>query len=78
MTSQWKAGKTTLLSMLLTRRAGGGELAGLAVTPGKTVVVTEEPEAIWADRARLYPFGGQVCFVPRPFLGVPRAPNGKP
>jgi hypothetical protein len=71
LTSQWKAGKTTLLSMLLARRVAGGELAGLAVAPGKTVVVTEESEAIWADRARLYPFGGQVCFVPRPFLGVP-------
>jgi hypothetical protein len=71
LTSQWKAGKTTLLSMLLARRAGGGALAGLAVAAGKTVVVTEESEAIWADRARIYSFGGQVCFVPRPFLGVP-------
>jgi hypothetical protein len=33
LTSQWKAGKTTLLSMVLTRRATGGKIAGLAVTP---------------------------------------------
>jgi hypothetical protein len=39
LTSQWKAGKTTLLSMLLSRRKEGGTLAGLQVRPGKTVVV---------------------------------------
>ena len=35
-------GKTTLLSILLSRRARGGQLAGLAVNPGKTIIVSEE------------------------------------
>jgi hypothetical protein len=73
LTSQWKAGKTTLLSLLLSRRKHGGQLAGLAVKPGKSVVVSEEPLLLWADRARRLDFGGQVCFVCRPFRTVPNA-----
>src|SRR5262249_44299884 len=46
LTSQWKAGKTTLLSLLLSRRKQGGQLAGLPVKPGKTVVVSEEPASL--------------------------------
>jgi hypothetical protein len=72
LTSQWKAGKTTLLSLLLSRRKEGGTLAGLAVRPGKSVVVSEEPEALWRQRAEQYGFGGQVCFFLRPFLTIPR------
>ncbi len=71
LTSQWKAGKTTLLSVLLGLRAGGGELAGLKVRPGKTLVVTEEPLSLWAERARKHGFGGQVCFIPQPFRSIP-------
>jgi hypothetical protein len=71
LTSLWKAGKTTLLAMLLGRRKQGGELAGLAVQPGKTVIVTEEQPALWAERARRHDFGGQVLFFPRPFQGIP-------
>ncbi len=71
LTSQWKAGKTTLLSLLLSRRKEGGPLAGLAVKPGKSVVVSEEPLALWADRARLHDFGGQVCFICQPFRTIP-------
>jgi hypothetical protein len=72
LVSQWKAGKTTLLTMLLARRAHGGSLAGLAVAPGKTVVVTEESPAIWARRIHRYALGGSVCLLHRPFSGVPR------
>jgi hypothetical protein len=72
LTGMWKSGKTTLLSLLLAQRKQGGTLAGLAVKPGKTVVVTEEGSTHWAERLRQYDFGGQVCFFPRPFLGVPR------
>jgi hypothetical protein len=72
LTSLWKAGKTTLLALLLSRRKHGGQLAGLAVRPGKTVVVSEEDPSLWADRARRYDFGGNVCFIPRPFLHIPR------
>jgi hypothetical protein len=71
LTSQWKAGKTTLLSLLLSRRKQGGQLAGLAVKPGKSVVVSEEPLALWADRARRLDLGGQVCFISQPFRTLP-------
>jgi hypothetical protein len=71
LTSAWKSGKTTLLSLLLSRRKSGGVLAGLAVKPGKTVVITEEPRRLWAERARRYDFGGQVCFFPQPFRSIP-------
>jgi hypothetical protein len=71
LTSQWKAGKTTLLSLLLSRRKEGGPLAGLAVRPGKSVVVSEEPLSLWADRARQFDFGGQVCFISQPFRTIP-------
>jgi AAA domain len=72
LTSQWKSGKTTLLSLLLSRRKSGGVLAGLPVLPGKSVVVSEESNSLWAERSRLYDFGGQVCFFPQPFLTIPR------
>lgn len=71
LTSMWKAGKTTLLALLLSRRKNGGALAGLDVKPGKTLVVTEETPELWAERARALDFGGQAYFIPRPFRGIP-------
>src|ERR1051325_6318306 len=35
LTSQWKSGKTTLVSVLLDRMKAGGQLAGLPVAAGK-------------------------------------------
>ena len=70
-TSHGKLGKTTLLSMLLSRRKQGGTLAGLAVKPGRTVVISEESRELWEERARQFDFGGKVCFVFRPFLTIP-------
>src|SRR5947209_11175184 len=61
LTSQWKAGKTTLLSVLLSQLRKGGDVAGLAVTPGKAVVISEEPNGAWARRHRKLGFG-DVCF----------------
>ena len=71
LTGLWKTGKTTLLSVLLSRRKDGGTLAGLALKPGKTVVFSEESSAHWAQRRARYDFGGNVCFFPQPFLVVP-------
>jgi hypothetical protein len=70
-TSHGKLGKTTLLSMLLSRRKQGGTLAGLAVKPGRTVVISEESKEVWEERARQFDFGGKVCFIFRPFLTIP-------
>jgi len=64
-------GKTTLLSVLLSRRVAGGQLANLAVAAGKTVVISEEPDVIWNQRVRQYDFGGNIYLFPSPFLGVP-------
>ena len=73
LTSQWKSGKTTLLSVLLARRKSGDPLLGLGVTPGKTVVISEESPAHWQARRQLLDFGDGVCFFCRPFAGRPRA-----
>ncbi len=64
LTSQWKSGKTTLLSVLLSRRAHGS-LAGRPLRPGRTAVVCEEPAQHWAQRRRTLDFGDGVAFFCR-------------
>jgi hypothetical protein len=71
LTAPWKAGKTTLLSVLLGLRVTGGELGGLAVKPGHTLVITEEPMTLWEARSAKHRFGASVCFLPRPFRTIP-------
>jgi len=71
LTSPWKAGKTTLTAALLARLAGGGLLAGQPVAPGNAVVVSEESQQQWAERARRFDFGSHVCFLCRPFRARP-------
>jgi hypothetical protein len=70
-TSRWKAGKTTLLAVLLARRVTGGQLAGRGVAPGRTALVSEESRALWELRRRRLDFGNHTCFQFRPFLGKP-------
>lgn len=72
LTSPGKAGKTTLVSVLLNRLAAGGELAGLPVCAGKAVVVTEEDVVQWRLRKQQFGFGPHVCWICRPFRGRPR------
>ncbi len=48
-----------------------GTLAGMAVKPGKSIVISEENSDMWAGRLRSQDFGGKVCFFPQPFLTVP-------
>src|SRR5438045_9789659 len=71
LTSQWKAGKTTLLALLLDRMKSGGTLAGLRVRPGKALVVSEESPSMWLERSRRFDFAGNVCWLCRPFIGKP-------
>jgi hypothetical protein len=73
LTSRWKAGKTTLLSVLLARMGSGGALAGLPVAAGRAVVVSEESPALWAERGRRLGFGPHLSFLCRPFRGKPSA-----
>jgi hypothetical protein len=71
LTGLWKAGKTTLLSLLLHRRAHGGTLAGLPVKQGRTAIISEEHPSLWAERARRLNYNGTVFVFPQPFLGAP-------
>jgi hypothetical protein len=70
-TSRWKAGKTTLLSVLLSRRVSGGDLAGRAVAPGRTALVSEESRELWELRRERLDFGNHTWFLCRPFSGLP-------
>jgi hypothetical protein len=70
-TAMWKSGKTTLLSLLLSRRKQGGLLAGQTVFPGKSAIISEEDIDLWRPRAAQLDFGGQVCFHCQPFDGRP-------
>lgn len=72
LTSQWKLGKSTLLAALLARMKTGGELAGMAVRPGKAIVISEESPAKWYERGQQLSFGDHLCWFCRPFLGSPR------
>jgi AAA domain len=71
LVGQWKAGKTTLLSVLLARLGTGGPLAGLAVRPARAVVISEEADDLWADRIERLGIGDQLQLVSRPFRGRP-------
>jgi hypothetical protein len=70
LTSQWKSGKTTLVSVLLSKLKDGGTFAGQALRPGRAVVVSEEPVARWLRRKSQLGFG-PVRFFCRPFRGRP-------
>jgi hypothetical protein len=71
LTSQWKTGKTTLLTGLLRHLAAGGAFLGRAVRPGKAFLVSEESLAQWAERTRRAPIGPHVKLASRPFRGKP-------
>ena len=72
LTSQWKAGKTTLASVLLARMKAGGELAGLPVAIGRAVVISEEAPEHWHRRARTLDLADHIGWYCRPFRDRPR------
>jgi hypothetical protein len=67
LTSQWKTGKTTLVSVLLSRMACGGQLAGLRVARSSAVIVSEERLENWGMRHQRLQFGDKLVFLCRPF-----------
>jgi len=71
LTSLWKSGKSTLLSVLLSRLKTGGELGGLLVRAGRAVVVSEEPPDLWWDRGLNLTLDGHVQWFCKPFRGKP-------
>lgn len=70
-TSPEKIGKTTLLSVLLSKTGHGGDLAGSAVQSGRVLVVSEEDERIWAHRMEKMNLGSHIGWIIRPFVGPP-------
>jgi hypothetical protein len=71
-TSQWKAGKTTLLTGLLQQLAAGGTFLDRPVVPAKVLVVSEESRTTWAERVKRMPLGPHCRLLARPF---PRRPS---
>jgi hypothetical protein len=73
LTSQWKSGKTTLVTGLLQQCAAGsaGSFLNRTVAPARALVVSEEPRETWGDRLRLMPVGPHCRLMPRPFLRRP-------
>jgi hypothetical protein len=71
LTSQWKSGKTTLVSLLLARMQQGGQLAGLPVAAGKAFVISEESEADWRPRFQRLGIRDHVDLLCRPFSAQP-------
>jgi hypothetical protein len=71
LTSQWKAGKTTLASILLARLQTGGMLAGLPLAAGRAVVVSEESPTRWLERGQKLGFHDHIGWYCRPFRGKP-------
>ncbi len=71
LTSLWKSGKSTLISVLLSKMRSGGELAGMPVAPCNVAIVTEEPAEKWAERGRQLIFGDNFFWFCRPFKGKP-------
>lgn len=71
LTSQWKTGKTTLLTGLLQRLGIGEPFLGRAVQLAQAWIVSEESLAQWRERLRLMPLARPVHLLARPFRGRP-------
>jgi hypothetical protein len=65
-----KTGKTTLMSLLLDRRRAGGQLLGRTVSPGRTVLCSEENRCLWALRQPPLDFGPELLYH-TPLEGCP-------
>jgi hypothetical protein len=72
LTSHWKAGKTTLVSVLLHHLKKGGTFAGRSLEPGRAVVISEESPDLWNSRAETLDFTDHIGWYCRPFAGRPR------
>jgi hypothetical protein len=69
--SQWKIGKTTLTSILLSRMKHGGTLAGLPVAAGRAIILSEESDEHWLQRGGRLDLQNHVGWYCRPFRGRP-------
>jgi len=71
LTSVWKAGKSSLLALLLAHRHKGGDLLDRTVETGASAVVSEEPPELWRRRARNLGLGPNLSLFCRPFTKTP-------
>src|SRR5262249_6935885 len=71
LTSLWKSGKSTLLSVLLDRLKTGGDLGGRPVRAGRAVVLSEEPRDLWWQRGQKLDLDGHVTWFCKPFRARP-------
>jgi len=71
VTGLWRSGKTTLLSVLLSRLGAGGMLGGRALAEGRAVVISEEDKSLWRMRGQTLAFGPDVSWYCRPFVIKP-------
>jgi hypothetical protein len=75
LASEYKAGKTTLISALLKQmgKDGGGTLCGMEVSAGHAAVVSEEPGDFWIERNERLQFGPNVEVIDttQQWLGKP-------
>jgi hypothetical protein len=69
LTSLWKSGKTTLLSVLMSRMKAGGVLLGQPVRPARALVISEENVDLWRMRHARLSLGEHVQVICQPFLG---------
>jgi hypothetical protein len=67
----FKAGKTTLLAHLMAATGTGKDLCGLAVKPCKVLLISEEPQGLWAERRDVLGIGPHLDVIERPFLTKP-------
>jgi hypothetical protein len=72
LTSQWKSGKSTLISALIARLKSGGQLGGRSLAAGRAVIISEESTTKWSERSQVTPFNDHVSWFCRPFDGRPR------
>ena len=71
LTSYWKAGKTTLLSVLLARMKEGGTVANAGVAQAPAIIVSEEGKDLWLARHQSLQYGPNVQWICQPFLHSP-------
>lgn len=72
LTAQAKAGKTTLLSLLIREMGRGGCLLGCPVSPGTVIVVTEENSQDWMLRRDNLGLGDHCETICLPFISKPK------
>ncbi|MBA4189104.1 MAG: hypothetical protein C0467_13990 [Planctomycetaceae bacterium] len=71
LTSEWKSGKSTLLTGIVRAFEDGSAFLGRPCVASSSLIVSEESAALWAERTRLIPTGGRASLVSRPFVCRP-------